>query len=361
MKNRASKCALIALFLILLYVPTIVGVVAGDSVKSANLENRRLNALPEFSLKNIGDLPRGYEAYYADNQPFRDQLITFRALMSRALYDRDISNQVVFGKDDWLFYCNKADGAPIDSYRGEDLLSRQELRQIATSLMQTRDNLRKRGCDFVLFIAPNKERVYSEYMPDRFGPPAERYGVGQLVDFLRRSTDLKVVYPYEELMQAKQAFEDIPIYYSKDTHWNHVGGYIGARALMRALGVELPELRRDRIQPTGQNGPCDLPNLSHLTPVYTPDMTYTVTVPPEEIRAEETKDKVLYFRHDSFGDYMDDYLLPCFSQSGTTLSTKRDDTQVDEARPDVYVMEVVERNLRGRKWYKPLYILPEDR
>ena len=71
MQKKVSKYALIFLFLALLYVPTLIGLVAGDRVKTANLENRRLAEWPVFSLENISLLPHSGE-----HQPFASQVRT---------------------------------------------------------------------------------------------------------------------------------------------------------------------------------------------------------------------------------------------------------------------------------------------
>lgn len=372
--KKSAKIALVGLFLAMLYLPSLVGVVAGDSVRSANLENRPLAEWPAFSWKDLNELPHAYESYYDDNLPFRDQLIFLRAMVSKTLYNRDLKQEVIFGKEGWLFYSAQRDGAPVSSYRGEDLFTREELRQISVDLRKTRDTLKKQGIDFVIFFAPNKERMYSEYMPDRYGPPAEEYALKQLVDFLRKHTDLKVVYPYEELMAAKAEFPDIPIYYSRDTHWNGVGAYVGARALLSALGIETPPLSRENIQTGGQEAPRDLSVLCHLQSVLPRDTFYSVADSARPAFSVLSKDDrlttvaqsaagqpVLFFRHDSFGEYMLDYLLPWFSGSFSVYTQYQDDAQVDQTRPDVYVMEVVERYARARLLKGPLYTDPASR
>ena len=124
-------------------------------------------------LWNMGSYPTSMK-YYRDHLPFREQLIGLYARVNRALFDRDSSvTTVAFGKDGWFFHNNVNDGDPIATYRGEDTLTTDELRQIVSNLRRTRDNLKAQGIEFALFIAPNKERVYSEYMPDRYGAPAE--------------------------------------------------------------------------------------------------------------------------------------------------------------------------------------------
>ena len=374
MQKKASKCALIILFLALLYVPALASLIAGDRIKSANLENRPLAQWPTFSLENISKLPHKYELYYDDNLPFRDQLIFVRALINKTLYNRDIRQEVVYGKDGWLFYSARSDGDAIADYRGEDLFTREELRQISVDLRKTRDALKKQGSDFVLMIAPNKERIYSEYMPDRFGAPAEEYAAKQLVDFLRKHTDLKVIYPYEALMQAKADFPDVPIYYARDTHWNGVGAYVGTRELLSALGIQIPPLSEENILRGGPRGNGDLAILSHLNTIFPQDALYSVSDSARPAFSVLSKDSrlttvaqasagqpVLFFRHDSFGEHMLDYLLPWFSQSFSVFTQYQDDAQVDETHPDIYVMEVVERYVRSRLLKGPLYTEPAKR
>lgn len=374
MQKKTAKIALIALFLALLYLPGLIGLAAGDQVKSANLENRKLAQWPVISETPISRLPHKYELYYDDNLPFRDQLIFLRAIINKAFYNTDIKQEVIFGKEGWLFYSSRNDGDPVANYRGEDLFTREELRQIAVDLRKTRDALKKQGIEFVIFFAPNKERIYSEYMPDEYGPPAEEYALKQLVDFLRQHTDLTVIYPYEELMQAKADFPDIPLYFTQDTHWNGVGAYVGARALLSALGIETPALSRELIQPTTRDVAGDLATLCHLSTIFPLEENYIVADtarPAFAVLSQDTRlttvaqsdagQPVLFFRHDSFGQHMHDYLLPWFSQSFSVFTQYQDDAQVDETQPDVYVLELLERYVRIRLLKGPLYTAPQNR
>ncbi|MBR2698711.1 MAG: hypothetical protein IKE76_08990 [Clostridia bacterium] len=287
--------------------------------------------------------------------------------MSKLLYNRDISHKVLFGKEGWLYYCSGNDGVPIADYRGETAFTERELRQIASDLMKTHSALKKIGCEFVLFIAPNKERVYSEYMPDRFGAPSETYAARQLVRYLKRHSTVKVVYPYDELMQAKQDFPDIDVYYPRDTHWNYVGSYIGTRELMKQLDIEFPELTRDMIRQSEPNRVGDLSILAHLEACLPKDVDYAVTNPDGlafagPVAAGEARNKNIFLCRDSFGEYMEDYLFTCFSREDSAVTVlSLNDELIDQIRPDVFVFETVERYLRMRLLAGPLYRSPEDR
>lgn len=374
MKSKFARVLLCAAFLAMLFLPGLVWPLVGKSLEGPNLEKRELAEWPAFSLSEIEDLPGKIEKYYRDHLPFREQLISAYARLNKAAFDDCVVTTVLFGKDGWYFYNNANDGNPVASYRGEDLFTSAELRQIVIDLRRTRDNLKKQGIDFVLFIAPNKERVYPEYMPERYGVPAEDYAARQLVDFLRAHSDLRVVYVYDEIMQAKADFSDYPIYYSSDTHWNDLGAYVGARALLRELGVQIPALAREAIHPTGAVCTGDLTVLSHLYTVGEGDPVYTVAdagrpavsmeMEPDMrwLRAQgEEQGQRLFIKHDSFAAGMVPYLIPWFSQTTTYTNALYDMAQVDEARPDVFVQVCVERYVRQQLTKGPLYLPPEER
>lgn len=365
MEKKSAKLALIVLFLAALYLPFALWAGLGSRLTGENRENRTLAEWPAFDLSRLSALPGQYEKYFNDHLPFRSPLISLHAELSSRLFDTSSSDSVILGKEDWLFYSRINDGDPAASYRGEDLFTMPELRQIAADLCATRDALKKRGIEFVLFIAPNKERMYAEYMPDRYGPPAEEYAARQLADFLRKRTDLRVVYPYEELMEAKAAFPDLPLYYSNDTHWNGIGAYVGARALLAELGVSLPPLSRENISQTADGYVGDLADMLNITRTAA---QYTVSVPgAASFKTAETEDSPvlvtstgresgrLFLRRDSFGEAMIPYLAPWFSHAAYVNTLEYDQAQADEARPTVYVMEVVERYLHKRLTKGPLY------
>ena len=62
-----------------------------------------------------------------------------------------------------------------------------------------------------------------------------------LRDYLREHTDLRVLWLEDDLKAYRQEHPEDLLYYRLDTHWNLLGGYIGARAVLKELGVTIPE------------------------------------------------------------------------------------------------------------------------
>lgn len=195
-------------------------------------------------------------------------------------------------------------------------------------------------------------------MPDRFETPADNYRVLQIVNYLKENTDLRVVYPYEELMSVKEYLDD-NIYYKTDTHWNQIGGYVGAAALLKELGINMPSIEDDRIHITKINNRAgDLASMLHLLKELTfADFDYQVdgyeTHNVQNLEedfntvfryvADNADPRKLYVRRDSFSTAMAPYIGSQFNESYFRYSNTYSYEDFAEQHPDVYVYETVER------------------
>ena len=217
--------------------------VLGPRIDTVNFENRNLAEKPVFSISEIDSYPSDYEDYYNDNFPFRSKLITLNGRISYQIFGEGMGSAIV-GKDGWLFYNSdlSADGRGLTQFKGIDPFTDEELASAAASLEATKAWCEEHSCEFVLMICPNKERVYAEYMPDYYQSSrvSNTCNTDQLVEYLRANTDIRVVWAYEDLLEYKTQHPDEPLYFHLDTHWNSLGGYIGSRALLRELGIEIP-------------------------------------------------------------------------------------------------------------------------
>ncbi len=224
----------------------------GPRLNEENNENRNLAEMPEFTWDTLSIYPLEFEAYYNDNFPFRSKLITANSRIAYQLFNEGVGSTIV-GKDGWLFYNSESslDGSNIGQFKGMATFTEEELRQAAESLEATAAWCEEHDMEFVLMICPNKERMYSEYMPDQYIPGiAEEYcNTDQLIEYLRENTDIRVVWAYEDLLEYKNDHPDTPVYYHLDTHWNYMGGYLGARALLRELGIEIPSPDERNVTP----------------------------------------------------------------------------------------------------------------
>ena len=223
-----------------------------------------------------------------------------------------------------------------------------------------------KGKRLILLIAPNKERVYSEYMPYYLSVcPVKR--VDRLTETIRESVGIPVLFPYEALLRAKA---DYTVYYRHDTHWNAMGGLVGAEELRLSLGMAPYALPADAVTefcpPSG-----DLVALGGLDPDeyaddvdyridYRPNVTVTESPCPDaplvrRFTASEGSDERFCLVGDSFREALVPFLSRDFKTSTFVHHDAIAAAAEDVRQADVLVLESVERYTPDLPYY--VYIL----
>ena len=216
-----------------------------SDAKKSDTENRNLAVWKPFINKkgqinyNFG---RDYDKWFSDRFNLRNLLLKFNA---KFVLDKN-QPDVVIGKDDWLFY--KGENG-VRNFLNLDLFTDDELKYIANYLVSVDEYCKQRNKRFYFFIGPDKNKIYGEYYPDYIKQtiPNSKSRAMQLINYLHKHTDIKVIYPYNELYQAKEKGE--LLYWKNDTHWNSLGGYVGYKALTDALindGVDIEPVKPEK-------------------------------------------------------------------------------------------------------------------
>lgn len=265
-------------------------------------------------------------------------------------------NGTIFGRDDWMF-CNYDNS--IAYYCGSNLMSEQQMKD-KLSLMQKLQNIcDSRGVQLQFMIAPNKEQVYSEYMPTYTIENSYKRVPG-FIDYVKRNSSVKIIYPIDELRAAKSTMST---YYKYDTHWNHYGSFIATQALYKDMGL-------DYVSPDSVNyseGSCiwglvitaglswkDYERDYDHIPDYKPEIELFNT--DGEIDHIHTEKSAVYRTSstaqnnsnfvmvgDSFRLYMMPYLERDFSHVSIAHRDNIHDIEDDIRQADILVVECVER------------------
>ena len=210
----------------------------------------------------INNIPSDYELFAPRFNYINTSLFVLSGLIN--------SNQVMLGKDEWLFYSSENDGNPIDDYMGNNSFTEQEMEETKNNMLSIQKSLGQKNIEFCLLVPPNKEEVYSQYMPiTSLMAPQSR--TDKLLELLS-ANGINSVNPKDDLLLFDQKYRT---YYKNDTHWNELGAYIGTRSVMESFGLDLPELSDDRII-QGKYAPSDLANMAGLKNIFEPDYGYTV-------------------------------------------------------------------------------------
>lgn len=172
--------------------------------------------------QNIG---KEFDDYFTKSIPFRSQMITAENKISSGILQKE-NNNVITGTDGWLFTKESA-----DEYIGIQKNNRA-IHNIAETVRIIQESAQAQGANFVFTVAPDKNQIYSEYMPKGY-LKSESNTLTVLEKYLKDDkinyVDLK-----EELLKHKENQEEI--YLKTDTHWNGLGALYGYHAIMNGLG-----------------------------------------------------------------------------------------------------------------------------
>lgn len=323
-------------------------------VKNYEKRNKIVNFSYVFSTNE--SFSNSFDTYVQDNIPLSNNFVETNAFFDYIFFGKSINKEVVIGKEDWLFYWSTLNSAY--DYEGMNLFSEEELKEITENCSRLKEKLDEKGIEFVIFIAPNKERIYNEFLPKKFGNPALLYRTKQLINYMRLHSDIKIIYPYEELLSEKEKMS-YDLYYKTDTHWNYIGAYIGSSILLHQLGIEIPQISSNEISITGgEKYTGDLVSMTGLNNCFrNKDIEYKVNgynnhnvIKDNDdfygtilLHAENADSRRLYVIRDSFASYMAEYLGSQFSY--TYMRHRKTYTYQDlvEQNPDIVVYETVER------------------
>lgn len=357
-KNTFNKVILVALFCILIITPNIAYKFVKEENKK-NVENRTLSEKPELNIDTYNEYPALYEEYYNDNLPFKSDLVRLNSLIKFKYFDKSPADYVIKGENGWLFYDSKYknDHDTIADYQGTNKYTKEELEEIAESLKSKKEFLDEKGIEFCVFIAPNKSQIYYEYMPSYIYKNEDKSKADELVEYLRENTDINVVYPKDELLYYKENFE-YDLYDKTDTHWNNIGAYIGFVELMKAMNPNYEHLDVNELKLIAEAfTKGDLAAMINLTGELR-DVYFTVHNFKTDIKVELTEDKgnslkryestnkngkkLLAYR-DSFAVKLIPYLYKEYEESAFVWGAAYNEEQIEQEKPDVVILEVVER------------------
>lgn len=175
-----------------------------------------------------------------DNSPFRYQFVLLNAGLDYKLFGSSQSDQVLPGKDGWLFYKDGPTAAqPVANYQGLTEIndSDETLAHASAALQILNDRLAQNGCKLVLDLTPSKDRIYREYMPDGYPIVHEENRTDRMASYLQSHTTVPVVWQYNTLRSQAKLYPDRLLYYKTDTHWNAFGALIGLDGIFDALGM----------------------------------------------------------------------------------------------------------------------------
>lgn len=349
-----NQTLLVFSFVSILFIPFF-----GEK-QNESLENRSLEQFPEWRWSNVWKFFRDYQNYFNDRFTLKNELVAFYGELK---YDRlklnNLTSQVVFGKEGWMFFNEKK---ALDNISIEFTL--QELKRINYNLTLITIWFEEHGIKYYLTFPPSKPRVHNEKAPDFLNERLTYSSSDQLFEYLKLNSRYNFINYVDELRKAKK---DNPVYLKYDTHWNERGAYIGYKKILDVLNKDFPKLNPYELsdfnikKQTMQTG--DLLHLlgyktqyAYLEDAFTPKdgnlpkLIYTTRFPdnPDNVfqvfeMQNDTSGINIYVIRDSYSENLKKFLSLNFNKSVYDWTPRISIPRILEYKPNIILHEILER------------------
>ena len=221
----------------MIYAPLIMTDFSSQAVWSST-EKRRLEELPDFNLKpdTLAIFPSRFEGYFNDHFGFRNLFIRRYNRIIKKYFSKSPVPNVLIGKNNWLFF---TESNLIDDFVGADPFTEEELETWRLNLKHKRDWLAKQGIRYLFVVAPNKQTIYPENLPDYLQKDRGKTRLQQFMAYLNAYSDLPILDLSATLTEEKKLHR---IYHMTDTHWNDLGAFAGYRVIIERVAQWFPEV-----------------------------------------------------------------------------------------------------------------------
>ncbi|MGN0437454.1 MAG: hypothetical protein ACI4F4_02945 [Lachnospiraceae bacterium] len=341
---RKQYLIYIVVMIVIMLIPFI-----GMSVCKTTEETEKRELAPWPSVYEESGVNVNYltdlGAWFEDHMAFRQNMITAYAFVLDKLSHYSSTDQVVIGKNGWLYF-----GGSVEDYTSTNQLSERELNNIVHNITLLQAFVEEHGSQFLLVIAPNKNTLYGENMPYYYSKVEESN-----LERLQQRFHEAGIHSVDVVSNLKS--NDDVLYFKRDTHWNNKGALIVYNQILDYGGIAHDSYANCDFQivkdHTGDLDELLYPAVTNKEENYIYDIDYTFDYVNDvksnmddwiQTYNEFGKGNLLMYR-DSFGES----LLPFFAQNYENAYFSRmipyDMADLERYQPDTVIVEKVERQL----------------
>lgn len=193
----------------------------------SEVEKRALQPLPKPDAASLlsGDYRARLDAFYADQFPLRERLVSLKA-RAEILQGKEENNGILLGRGGRLGRRRFDMLTPQGTQTGVDFASPEQVAAACDGILRAKAGLR---VPFAVLLPGRNVDV----CPDAFSYPADFSDA--LTENIRSHLAGKVA--FADTVPLFRSGGDA-LYYRTDHHWTTAGAYLGYRAAMEALGRE---------------------------------------------------------------------------------------------------------------------------
>lgn len=364
--TTVRDASLAAGFLLAVLGPAVDQMVRGDKARGPAPELRKAAAppqLPPRSLKALVRLPATWEAHHKDTFGLRDHLLRARNRLHWFGLGLSPGMNIAKGKDGWIY--TRVDRSR-EAWRGTLPMTAIELELWTRTLEERRAWLESLDIHYLHVVAPNKETIYPEHLPEdwRKIASAARSRLDQLMAAAQGGAiDMLDLRPSLRAARALDRPGD-ELYTRHGSHWNGNGARAAYTAIMDRVQARFPETRpllESELARLYNHGRGDTWG-AHL---YLADLLFqrewfmvheggprheVLTSGNERTGLTRTRKhgrpgpRLMVF-HDSFGPYLQGALAESFPEATFVWQRRFDRERVLDERPELVIELFVERQL----------------
>lgn len=363
--KKLVQLGYIVIFFAICIIPTVFYFVGGTNNEDA--ENRSTAEKPvlvEDGSVNL-EYPVQMEAYFAENFGFRTDMVNALANFYYNVLEESYTPKVVVGQEGWLF-----SSETLDDYYARNTLNEQSVDQFVKTLELMDEYVASKGAELYFTIAPNKNSIYPELMPERYIQSDDPNNYALIADELEDS-DVNFIDLKSYFLSIKDESEQL--YHKFDTHWNNYGALHGYNYMMSEMGLNTttPNAAPYKVEETWEGDlyrmffpegeekdeqyVYDIPeNYYSQRPFQPMDMNITTNL--NEGVESVNGDTALMVYRDSFFSA----IIPFCSNDFSEVSYSRQvPYNLDDVDQDIVLIEIVERNVEVILDQAPLMMAPE--
>lgn len=356
MTKKLIHKTFIVLFVMLLVTPNIV-LLLNLEKEVLNNENSTSETVPKFQISNPISTFNKYKNYYLSNYGLKKTLINqYINFKKNILRENPLPHSVIEGKNNWHFLGNAYNNVFTNTFNNNHDIN--NITEVTKQLKSLSDYLKKENILFYLVVAPNKHTVYKQHLPYKLSQNKTFYDL--LKDELNK-VNINYIDLHKTLLNKEER-----TYYKTDTHWNKRGAFYSYKEIIKTLSNDLNsnDLLFDNyqiIQSTKQNN-----DLLKMINVYTNENTVDFLKIEENkidtlskkhdnlVFSNPAKDFKLLMTRDSFSNAWISFFNESFRQTKyLTFNHKITPQLINQYKPDVVIIEIVERNLTNLT--KPIF------
>lgn len=359
MKKKILYSVYIVCMLGMCLIPTVFTLIHRETnQRQGDVEAPRLKKEGKVNFSYLEDL----DDYFSKTFTLRNDLIVADAKIMKNVFGQSNNDKIIVGKEGWLFFSET-----LDDYQGVKTITKRGANNIARTIELIQKVMEKRGSDFVFTIAPNKNSLYRQYMPNHIKKLSDTKNY-DLVKAAMNHYDIN----YFDLFEFIGSKDEV-LYCKTDSHWNNKGAALTCTELLKRLNKEGKDYSKEtpekKFDYTGDLQEMLFPDITKPSEdnfYFGNEKNINIVSPIKDVEAisittqnSNKEEDIMMFR-DSFGNAIIPYIANEY-HGGTFSKAMPYNLTIAQLRGvDDVVVEIVERHLDMLCNDVPVLWMPED-